>query len=310
MGNPFGRSVILPLTNQSGGSVAAGDVVYLDTAHDDSFTTGTTSAYTGGIGIAQQAIGAGSVGLVLVQGYASLVNVNASVTRGDYGKTYTVAKQATDAGADRVAGAFCQFLKGGTTPDAMVWQPDLGAGSGMTNPMTTTGDMVYSSSGSTPARLAAVATGKVLLSQGTSTAPAWGYPPLHGVMLRRGTTSAFGSGSYAAVTWDTEEWDTDSYHDAVSNTSRITIGTGLGGKYLVTVNAYSAQAGTWVIRKNGSDYTKTAYTRTVSDGAGNNLACIAYPMLLSDSDYIECMTNQSSGNLETSANGFGALRIG
>ena len=153
MGNPFGRSEIVPLTNQSGGSVAAGDVVYLDTGHDDSFTTGTTAAYTGAVGVAQQAIGAGAVGLVLTNGYASLVNVSASVTRGHYGQTHSVAKQAADAGASRQAGTFCQFLKGGATPDAEVWQPDLGGGSGMTNPMTTTGDLVTSSSGSTPDRI-------------------------------------------------------------------------------------------------------------------------------------------------------------
>jgi hypothetical protein len=42
------------------------------------------------------------------------------VTRGHYGKTHTVAKQAADASA-RAAGVFCQFLTGGTTPDAHVF---------------------------------------------------------------------------------------------------------------------------------------------------------------------------------------------
>ncbi len=43
---------------------------------------------------------------------------------------------------------------------------------GMTNPMTTTGDMIYSSSGSTPARLAAGTAAQALI--GGSSAPAWG----------------------------------------------------------------------------------------------------------------------------------------
>jgi hypothetical protein len=48
------------------------------------------------------------------------------------------------------------------------------------NPMTTIGDMVYASSTATPAarsRLAAVATGSVLASAGTGTAPVWSSAP-------------------------------------------------------------------------------------------------------------------------------------
>lgn len=45
------------------------------------------------------------------------------------------------------------------------------AAGGMSNPMTTTGDMIYSSSGSTPARLAA---GTVAQFLGGGTTPAWG----------------------------------------------------------------------------------------------------------------------------------------
>lgn len=123
-----GRQVVEYLTNQSGGSVAAGDVVYIDTAHDASFTTGTTSAYTGAVGVAFESIASAAQGRVIVAGYCPLVNVNASVTRGNYGKTYTVAKQATDAGASRIAGTFCQWLSGGTTPQAHLFNvPDLGA---------------------------------------------------------------------------------------------------------------------------------------------------------------------------------------
>lgn len=182
MGNPFGRNVVLALTNQSGGSVAAGDFVYLDTAHNDSFTTGTTSAYSGAIGVAQQAIGSGNVGLVLIQGYASLVNVNASVTRGHYGYGYTVAKQATDAGTSRITGTCMQFLTGGTTPDAVVWQPDLG-GTALTNPMNAEGDVIYGGSSGTPTRLAVGTAGYALISNGTD--PAWSdfggtYFPIYG----------------------------------------------------------------------------------------------------------------------------------
>ena len=44
---------------------------------------------------------------------------------------------------------------------------------GMTNPMTTTGDVIYSSSGSTPARLGIGTAGQVLTVNGGATAPEW-----------------------------------------------------------------------------------------------------------------------------------------
>ena len=116
--NTYGRQVVEALTNKSGGGVVAGDVVVIDTANNDAFTTSTAGGFLGTIGIAQETIANNAVGRILTAGYAALVNVNASVTRGNFGKTYTVAKQATDAGASRTAGAFCQFLTGGTTPDA------------------------------------------------------------------------------------------------------------------------------------------------------------------------------------------------
>jgi hypothetical protein len=47
---------------------------------------------------------------------------------------------------------------------------------GMTNPMTTTGDTIYSSSGSTPARLGIGTAGQVLRVNSGATAPEWAAP--------------------------------------------------------------------------------------------------------------------------------------
>jgi hypothetical protein len=53
---------------------------------------------------------------------------------------------------------------------------------GMTNPMTTTGDIIYSSSGSTPARLGIGSTGNVLTVSGG--VPAWSAPAGGGKVLQ------------------------------------------------------------------------------------------------------------------------------
>lgn len=151
--NTFGRQVVLPLTNKSGGAVVAGDVVIVDTTTAGSFTTTTSAASTALVGIAQESIANNAVGRVLLSGYAALVNVNASVTLGHYGATHTVAKQAASAGAARGAGTFCQFLSGGTTPDAMVWATDMGAGSGIAASLAdAAGDMLVATAADTWAK--------------------------------------------------------------------------------------------------------------------------------------------------------------
>ena len=122
--------LVLQLTNKSGGSVAAGDVVVIDTANNTAFTTTTTGRATISLGIAQETIASNATGSVLIAGYAALVNVSSSVTRGHYVETTTVAKQAVGNSARR-SGSFGQFLTGGTTPTAWLWGvPDQSAGSG------------------------------------------------------------------------------------------------------------------------------------------------------------------------------------
>ena len=124
------HGVYMSLTNKSGGSVAAGDVVISDGSNDGAFTTTTTGRYEGSVGIAQATIANNATGLVLVAGYAALVNVPASVTRGHYVETHTVAKQATGSSSRR-SGSFGQFLTGGTSPTAWLWgQTDQSASAG------------------------------------------------------------------------------------------------------------------------------------------------------------------------------------
>lgn len=175
MANVFGRQVVVPLTNKSGGAIIAGDVVVIDSANDEAFTTTTSAASTVGVGVAQEAIASNAVGRVLVGGYAALVNVAASVTRGDYGTTHTVAKQATST-ASRSAGTFCRFLKGGTTPSAYVFPTDL-LGASLTNPMSAIGDIIQGTTAGAPARLAAPLAGKVLTGAGLTTTLVYSYPP-------------------------------------------------------------------------------------------------------------------------------------
>jgi hypothetical protein len=81
-------------------------------------------------------------------------------------------------------------LKGGTTNQVLAknsntdmdfkWVSDA---TGMTNPMTTTGDTIYSSSGSTPARLGIGTAGQVLQVNSGATAPEWATASSGGMTL-------------------------------------------------------------------------------------------------------------------------------
>jgi hypothetical protein len=62
---------------------------------------------------------------------------------------------------------------------------------GMTNPMTTTGDTIYSSSGSTPARLGIGTAGQVLQVNSGATAPEWATPSAGGGGLDLISTTSF-----------------------------------------------------------------------------------------------------------------------
>ena len=70
---------------------------------------------------------------------------------------------------------------------------------GMTNPMTTTGDVIYSSSGSTPARLGLGTAGQVLQVNSGATAPEWAAPTGALTLVQR---SSFSNVANTSTTFD------------------------------------------------------------------------------------------------------------
>jgi hypothetical protein len=117
-------------------------------------------------------------------------NLNPSTTLGDIEYRSATANVNTRLPLG-TAGQVLKVNSGATAPE---WATDS---SGMTNPMTTTGDTIYSSSGSTPARLAIGSTGNVLTVAGG--VPTWAAPAGGGGM----TSIASGSLSNAALSLTT-----------------------------------------------------------------------------------------------------------
>jgi hypothetical protein len=98
-------------------------------------------------------------------------------------------------------------LKGGTTNQVLAknsntdmdfkWVSDA---TGMTNPMTTTGDTIYSSSGSTPARLGIGTAGQILRVNSGATAPEWATPAASGASFALLSTTTLSTGTEYSIT--------------------------------------------------------------------------------------------------------------
>jgi len=82
------------LTNKSGGSVAAGDVVILDGGNDQAFTTTTRESDLRIVGVATEAIAVDASGRIARYGVIAVVNVTGAIARGEWLVTSTTVKLA------------------------------------------------------------------------------------------------------------------------------------------------------------------------------------------------------------------------
>jgi predicted flavoprotein YhiN len=168
------------------------------------------------------------------------------------------------------------------------------------NPSTTLGDIEYrSSTANTNTRLAIGTSGQVLAVSGG--VPAWTTPAsgstFTGVQVTKANSQTISNNTATALTFDLETFDTDSFHSTVTNTSRITIPSGKGGKYLVNTSILYQQSGSTGFRqlqiyKNGSLYTMNI---TPATNACDNQVTKSIVMDLVATDYIELYARHTSG---------------
>jgi hypothetical protein len=192
-------------------------------------------------------------------------------------------------------------LKGGTTGQILAKNSNtdldfVWSAGGMSNPMTTTGDTIYSSSGSTPARLGIGSTGQVLTV--AAGLPSWATPtgsPFAGCMLTGDAGISCTNNADTTITWNTELLDTNNFHSTSTNTGRITIP--VAGKYNVFFEHYISQGGAGErassLWKNG-----TYYALTTKHASATNVATVnsmSLTMDLAVNDYLETKVFQDSG---------------
>lgn len=79
--------------------------------------------------------------------------------------------------------------------------------------------------------------------------------PFIGAKVYADGSQQIASGDYRILNFANESWDTDGFHSTVTNTSRLTIPAGLGGKYLIQAGIYITSAtgqSRFYLYKNGS----------------------------------------------------------
>ena len=116
------------------------------------------------------------------------------------------------------------------------------------------------------------------------------------------------TGAWQALTFNSERFDNASMHSTASNTSRFTIPTGGGGKYLCgAVFEFGSNATGFReagIEVNGTSFVAVSATVSVGAGAGTAMT-ITTATSLAAADYVEVMAWQNSGgalNVTNNAN--------
>jgi hypothetical protein len=168
--------------------------------------------------------------------------------------------------------------------------------------VTANGDLIVGTSSGAVGRLGVGSTGQVLTVSGG--VPAWATPSAPafvGCMLRKTADQNILTSTYTAVTFDSEVLDTDAFHNNSTNTERITIPTGKGGKYLITATIhYAANANNTrrnLVTLNGAVGVGTAICdqRTGGFSAAPSEATFVGLYSLSAGDYIQLNAFQDSG---------------
>jgi hypothetical protein len=176
-------------------------------------------------------------------------------------------------------------------------------------PLTTKGDVFTFST--VDARLGVGANGTVLTADSAeATGLKWAAPAAGGFVgcsvYDSNATQSIATGTDTVVTFNSEFFDTDGFHSTSSNTGRITIPSGKGGKYLFIASAFFVNLASGKearFYKNGSQLLTYGWT-SASGVAGSSIVAI---INLVATDYIEFRVVQGSGgNADLYKSGGGA----
>jgi hypothetical protein len=186
------------------------------------------------------------------------------------------------------------------SPTGLKWAVDPVA-----DVVTTAGDLIYGTAADTVARLGIGTAGQVLKVNSGATAPEWGAasstPTFVGCAVSNTATFSIANNTSTVLTFDTELYDTDSFHSTSTNTSRITIPSGKSGYYQTKGSLRFAPDGTGVrtlsFRVNGNN--EGLLSEYKGDANSTDIDTGVITFYLNAGDYIEVFAFQNSGGALT-----------
>ena len=179
---------------------------------------------------------------------------------------------------------------------------------GMTNPMTTTGDTIYSSSGSTPARLGIGTAGQVLQVNSGATAPEWATPGVAASGLTLVKSQTIGSAVSSVTVTDAFSATYTNYRIVVSADSQsanaileLKLGSTTSNYY--TVGFYQ-EFGTATV--NGFQSSNSAFFYSVYGGTNGTSGVIEIlkPQVAARTSFTSISASPTTTGLASVYNGF------
>ena len=183
------------------------------------------------------------------------------------------------------------------------------------------GDIIAATAADTVSRLAVGANDTVLTADSTTaTGLKWATPttPAYaGVRVRKSANQSIANATETVITFDVETYDTDAYHDNVTNSGRLTVPVGKAGYYSIY---FCIQ---WDVNATGDREVSLYINGTATRICFDNEAADAtlYPALvgsttyyLAEGDYVQLTGYQDRGgalNITNSASiSFGMDKVG